>query len=61
MVERLADTCCSGYFNMLGVLSGDSRGLQMLDRGFDCGNTPEPYAKAYITGAQNCQMRYKHF
>jgi rapamycin-insensitive companion of mTOR len=30
--ERLADTCCSGYFSMLGVLSGDSRGLQLLDR-----------------------------
>jgi rapamycin-insensitive companion of mTOR len=30
--ERLSDTCCSGYFNMLGVLSGDSMGLQLLDR-----------------------------
>lgn len=30
--ERLAETCCSGYFDMIGVLSGDSRGLQMLDR-----------------------------
>ncbi|KIM94882.1 hypothetical protein OIDMADRAFT_134612 [Oidiodendron maius Zn] len=30
--ERLSDTCCSGYFNMLGVLSGDSTGLKLLDR-----------------------------
>ncbi|CAG8951705.1 hypothetical protein HYFRA_00005505 [Hymenoscyphus fraxineus] len=30
--ERLQETLCSGYFNMLGTLSGDVRGLQMLDR-----------------------------
>lgn len=30
--ERLAETMCSGYFPMLGVLSGDPRGLQMLDK-----------------------------
>ncbi|KAG9242741.1 Rapamycin-insensitive companion of mTOR, N-term-domain-containing protein [Calycina marina] len=30
--ERLTETMCSGYFPMIGVLSGDSRGLQMLDR-----------------------------
>jgi rapamycin-insensitive companion of mTOR len=30
--DRLADTLCGGYFAMLGVLSSDARGLQMLDR-----------------------------
>lgn len=30
--DRLADTLCGGYFPMLGVLSGDARGMQMLDR-----------------------------
>ncbi|TAQ85052.1 hypothetical protein B7494_g6626 [Chlorociboria aeruginascens] len=30
--ERLTETLCSGYFNMLGTLSGDPKGLQMLDR-----------------------------
>jgi hypothetical protein len=30
--ERLSDTCCSGYLSMLGVLSGDQKGLQLLDR-----------------------------
>ena len=30
--ERLSDTCCSGYLSMIGVLSGDSKGLQLLDR-----------------------------
>jgi rapamycin-insensitive companion of mTOR len=29
---RLSETLCSGYFAMLGVLSSDPRGLQMLDR-----------------------------
>ncbi|KAI9740727.1 MAG: hypothetical protein M1818_004692 [Claussenomyces sp. TS43310] len=29
---RLSETLCSGYFAMLGTLSGDPRGLQMLDR-----------------------------
>src|SRR5450432_3466495 len=29
---RLAETLCSGYFSMLGILSGDPKGLQMLDR-----------------------------
>lgn len=30
--ERLTETLCSGYFAMLGVLTSDPRGLQMLDR-----------------------------
>ena len=30
--ERLTETVCSGYFAMLGVLTSDHRGLQMLDR-----------------------------
>lgn len=30
--DRLVDTLCGGYFPMLGVLSGDSRGLIMLER-----------------------------
>ncbi|KAH8594705.1 Rapamycin-insensitive companion of mTOR, N-term-domain-containing protein [Bisporella sp. PMI_857] len=30
--EQLAETLCSGYFPMIGILSGDIRGLQMLDR-----------------------------
>jgi rapamycin-insensitive companion of mTOR len=30
--ERLSETLCSGYFAMLGILSGDPKGLQMLDR-----------------------------
>jgi rapamycin-insensitive companion of mTOR len=29
---RLSETLCSGYFAMLGTLSGDHKGLQMLDR-----------------------------
>ncbi|KAL2160484.1 hypothetical protein VTH06DRAFT_1172 [Thermothelomyces fergusii] len=30
--DRLADTLCGGYFPMLGVLSADAKGMQMLDR-----------------------------
>ncbi|KAI1393869.1 Rapamycin-insensitive companion of mTOR, N-term-domain-containing protein [Hypoxylon trugodes] len=30
--DRLTDTLCGGYFPMLGVLSSDPRGLQMLER-----------------------------
>ena len=30
--ERLSETLCSGYFAMLGTLSSDAKGLQMLDR-----------------------------
>ncbi|CZR60039.1 related to sexual differentiation and meiosis protein ste20 [Phialocephala subalpina] len=30
--ERLAETCCAGYFAMIGTLSGDTKGLLMLDR-----------------------------
>src|SRR6266498_4892816 len=30
--ERLSETLCCGYFAMLGTLSGDPKGLQMLDR-----------------------------
>ncbi|KAK4250597.1 Rapamycin-insensitive companion of mTOR, N-term-domain-containing protein [Corynascus novoguineensis] len=30
--DRLADTLCGGYFPMLGVLSADVKGMQMLDR-----------------------------
>ncbi|KAK4124022.1 ARM repeat-containing protein [Parathielavia appendiculata] len=30
--DRLADTLCGGYFPMLGILSGDAKGMQMLDR-----------------------------
>lgn len=30
--ERVSETLCGGYFAMLGVLSSDKRGLQMLDR-----------------------------
>ncbi|KAK3692410.1 Rapamycin-insensitive companion of mTOR, N-term-domain-containing protein [Podospora appendiculata] len=30
--DRLTDTLCGGYFPMLGVLSGDVKGMQMLDR-----------------------------
>ena len=30
--DRLTDLLCGGYFPMLGVLSGDPKGMQMLDR-----------------------------
>ncbi|KAF4471419.1 hypothetical protein FALBO_1666 [Fusarium albosuccineum] len=30
--DRVADTLCAGYFSMLGVLSGDPKGLQLLER-----------------------------
>lgn len=30
--DRLVDTLCAGYFPMLGVLSSDPRGLQLLER-----------------------------
>ncbi|KAI0402946.1 Rapamycin-insensitive companion of mTOR, N-term-domain-containing protein [Xylaria palmicola] len=30
--DRLTDTLCGGYFPMLGVLSSDLRGVQMLER-----------------------------
>ncbi|KAJ2977837.1 hypothetical protein NUW58_g7684 [Xylaria curta] len=30
--DRLADTLCAGYFPMLGVLSSDPKGVQMLER-----------------------------
>ncbi|KAI8634900.1 Rapamycin-insensitive companion of mTOR, N-term-domain-containing protein [Xylariaceae sp. FL1651] len=30
--DRLTDTLCGGYFPMLGVLSSESKGLQMLER-----------------------------
>ncbi|KAF7547981.1 hypothetical protein G7046_g8838 [Stylonectria norvegica] len=30
--DRVTDTLCGGYFPMLGVLSGDPRGLQLLER-----------------------------
>lgn len=30
--ERLQETLCCGYFAMLGTMSGDLKGLQMLDR-----------------------------
>lgn len=30
--DRLMDNLCGGYFPMLGVLTSDARGLQMLDR-----------------------------
>ncbi|KAG9239381.1 Rapamycin-insensitive companion of mTOR, N-term-domain-containing protein [Amylocarpus encephaloides] len=30
--ERLQETLCSGYFAMLGTMSADVKGLQMLDR-----------------------------
>lgn len=30
--DRLIDTLCAGYFPMLGVLSGDPKGLQLLER-----------------------------
>lgn len=30
--DRVTDTLCSGYFSMLGVLSGDPKGLQLLER-----------------------------
>lgn len=30
--DRLTDTLCGGYFPMLGVLTGDPRGLMMLDK-----------------------------
>ncbi|KAI1180291.1 Rapamycin-insensitive companion of mTOR, N-term-domain-containing protein [Nemania sp. FL0916] len=30
--DRLTDTLCGGYFPMLGVLSGDPKGVQMLER-----------------------------
>ncbi|KAK3313771.1 Rapamycin-insensitive companion of mTOR, N-term-domain-containing protein [Apodospora peruviana] len=30
--DRLTDTLCGGYFPMLGVLTGDPKGNQMLDR-----------------------------
>ncbi|KAH8821542.1 Rapamycin-insensitive companion of mTOR, N-term-domain-containing protein [Xylogone sp. PMI_703] len=30
--ERLSETLCSGYFAMLGVLTGDPKGLQLLER-----------------------------
>ena len=30
--DRLTDTLCGGYFPMLGVLSGDAKGIQMMER-----------------------------
>lgn len=30
--DRLTDTLCHGYFSMLGVLSGDPKGLMLLER-----------------------------
>ncbi|KAH6841160.1 Rapamycin-insensitive companion of mTOR, N-term-domain-containing protein [Chaetomium sp. MPI-CAGE-AT-0009] len=30
--DRLADTLCGGYFPMLGVLTADVKGMQMMDR-----------------------------
>ncbi|KAL0473922.1 Rapamycin-insensitive companion of mTOR, N-term domain-containing protein [Neurospora intermedia] len=30
--DRLTDTLCGGYFPMLGILTGDQKGIQMLDR-----------------------------
>ncbi|KAG5773418.1 hypothetical protein H9Q72_000790 [Fusarium xylarioides] len=30
--DRVTDTLCAGYFSMLGVLSGDPKGLQLLER-----------------------------
>lgn len=30
--DRLSDTLCHGYFAMLGVLSGDPRGLMLMER-----------------------------
>lgn len=30
--ERLSETLCSGYFAMIGTLTGDVKGLAMLDR-----------------------------
>lgn len=30
--DRLTDTLCGGYFPMLGVLTGDPKGLQLLER-----------------------------
>ncbi|KOS21189.1 Protein ste16 [Escovopsis weberi] len=30
--DRLVDTLCAGYFSMLGVLSGDLKGLNMMER-----------------------------
>ncbi|KAI0200485.1 Rapamycin-insensitive companion of mTOR, N-term-domain-containing protein [Astrocystis sublimbata] len=30
--DRLTDTLCGGYFSMLGVLSGDPKGVAMLER-----------------------------
>ncbi|RMJ16167.1 hypothetical protein CDV36_004198 [Fusarium kuroshium] len=30
--DRVSDTLCAGYFAMLGVLTGDPKGLQLLDR-----------------------------
>ncbi|TGJ82017.1 hypothetical protein E0Z10_g6732 [Xylaria hypoxylon] len=30
--DRLTDTLCGGYFSMLGVLSSDPKGVQMLER-----------------------------
>lgn len=30
--DRLTDTLCGGYFPMLGVLTGDARGIQMMER-----------------------------
>ncbi|KAK5653151.1 hypothetical protein OQA88_9250 [Cercophora sp. LCS_1] len=30
--DRLTDTLCGGYFPMLGVLSGDVKGMQMMER-----------------------------
>ncbi|KAI1824405.1 Rapamycin-insensitive companion of mTOR, N-term-domain-containing protein [Xylaria intraflava] len=31
-IDRLTDTLCGGYFPMLGVLSSDPKGVQMLER-----------------------------
>ena len=30
--DRVTDTLCAGYFSMVGVLSGDPKGLQLLER-----------------------------
>ena len=30
--DRMTDTLCGGYFPMLGALSSDPKGLQLLER-----------------------------
>jgi len=49
-IQRNFDTQYNYYIQI--SLSQD--GMEHSRTGLDCGNTPDPYAKAYLIGALNC-------